>query len=112
MLRFIFLEGKGCFYYIHFCSIRQFSPFLYIFVVGIVAPRPSGPSLLIGQVDLRNKEDNKEVSLSTSKINYMDPRVSVAWCKRHEVPVEKASSQPVFVDPFLFTMLTTPGVVQ
>ncbi|CAM9545432.1 unnamed protein product, partial [Ectocarpus sp. 6 AP-2014] len=21
----------------------------------------------------------------------MDPRVSVAWCKRHEVPVEKAS---------------------
>lgn len=41
------------------------------------------------QIDIRDRDDNKEVSLSTSKINYMDPRVSVAWCKRHEVPVEK-----------------------
>ncbi|CAM9511012.1 unnamed protein product, partial [Ectocarpus fasciculatus] len=43
------------------------------------------------KIDIRDRDDNKEVSLSTSKINYMDPRVSVAWCKRHEVPVEKAS---------------------
>lgn len=49
---------------------------------------------LFVQIDLRNKDDNKEVSLTTSKINYMDPRVSVAWCKRHEVPVEKASTHP------------------
>merc|ERR1712129_436129 len=35
------------------------------------------------------KEDNKEVSLGTSKINYMDPRVTVAWCKRMQVPIEK-----------------------
>lgn len=41
------------------------------------------------QIDIRDRDDNKEVSLTTSKINYMDPRVSVAWCKRHEVPVEK-----------------------
>ena len=38
---------------------------------------------------MRNKSENKTVSLTTSKINYMDPRVSVAWCKRHEMPVEK-----------------------
>lgn len=44
------------------------------------------------QIDIRDRDDNKEVSLSTSKINYMDPRVSVAWCKRHEVPVEKVSA--------------------
>ena len=44
-----------------------------------------------GQIDIRDRDDNKEVSLSTSKINYMDPRVSVAWCKRHEAPMEKVS---------------------
>jgi DNA topoisomerase-1 len=29
------------------------------------------------------------VALGTSKINYLDPRITVAWCKRHEVPIEK-----------------------
>ncbi len=29
------------------------------------------------------------VALGTSKINYMDPRISIAWCKRNEVPLEK-----------------------
>ena len=41
------------------------------------------------ELDIRNKDDNKEVALGTSKINYMDPRISVAWCKRVEVPIEK-----------------------
>ena len=31
------------------------------------------------------KEDLKTVALGTSKINYLDPRISVSWCKRHEV---------------------------
>lgn len=31
---------------------------------------------------LQDKNDNKEVALGTSKLNYMDPRISVAWCKR------------------------------
>lgn len=31
------------------------------------------------------KEDLKTVALGTSKINYMDPRISIAWCKRNEV---------------------------
>ena len=35
------------------------------------------------------KEDLKTVALGTSKINYLDPRISIAWCKREEVPVEK-----------------------
>jgi DNA topoisomerase I len=38
---------------------------------------------------MRDKESNKEVSLGTSKINYMDPRITVAWCKRVELPIEK-----------------------
>ncbi|OQR80981.1 DNA topoisomerase [Achlya hypogyna] len=36
---------------------------------------------------LRDKNDNKEVALGTSKINYMDPRITVAWAKRNEVPI-------------------------
>ncbi len=38
---------------------------------------------------MKNKDENKEVSLGTSKTNYIDPRVTVAWCKRNEVPIEK-----------------------
>ena len=41
------------------------------------------------EVELRNKEENKEVSLGTSKANYMDPRITVAWCKRFDVPITK-----------------------
>ncbi|KNC70607.1 hypothetical protein SARC_16861 [Sphaeroforma arctica JP610] len=31
------------------------------------------------EVQIGDKEDNKSVALGTSKINYMDPRISVAW---------------------------------
>ncbi|CAL0303246.1 unnamed protein product [Lupinus luteus] len=41
------------------------------------------------QRDMMTKEDLKTVALGTSKINYLDPRITVAWCKRHEVPIEK-----------------------
>lgn len=39
--------------------------------------------------DMQTKEDMKTVALGTSKINYMDPRITVSWCKRHDVPIEK-----------------------
>lgn len=45
------------------------------------------------EMDLKHKDNNKEVSLGTSKINYMDPRISVAWCKGNEVPIEKVFSK-------------------
>jgi len=35
------------------------------------------------------KDEGKTIALSTSRINYMDPRITVAWCKRMEVPLEK-----------------------
>ncbi|MQL82354.1 hypothetical protein Taro_014828, partial [Colocasia esculenta] len=41
------------------------------------------------ELDIKLKDDLKTVALGTSKINYLDPRISVAWCKRHEVPIEK-----------------------
>lgn len=36
-----------------------------------------------------NQEEGKTTALGTSKINYIDPRISVAWCYKHEVPIEK-----------------------
>lgn len=36
-----------------------------------------------------DKEENKDIALVTSKINYIDPRISVAWCKTWDVPIEK-----------------------
>jgi DNA topoisomerase-1 len=41
------------------------------------------------ELDMKNKDDNKTVALGTSKINYMDPRISVAWCKREECDISK-----------------------
>ena len=38
------------------------------------------------QVD---KDENKTIALGTSKLNYLDPRISVAWCKKFDVPIEK-----------------------
>lgn len=36
---------------------------------------------------LQQAEDN--ISLTTSKVNYLDPRIAVAWCKKAQVPIEK-----------------------
>lgn len=36
---------------------------------------------------------------SRSKINYIDPRVTVAWAKKHDVPVEKLLSK-VLIEKF------------
>ena len=35
------------------------------------------------------QDENKDIALGTSKLNYLDPRISVAWCKKYEVPIEK-----------------------
>ncbi|KAI0244736.1 DNA topoisomerase 1 [Massospora cicadina] len=36
-----------------------------------------------------DKDENKTTALGTSKINYIDPRISAAWCDRFEVPLDK-----------------------
>lgn len=41
------------------------------------------------EVQATDREENKEIALSTSKLNYLDPRISVAWCKKHNIPIEK-----------------------
>ncbi|ESO04310.1 hypothetical protein HELRODRAFT_79183, partial [Helobdella robusta] len=42
------------------------------------------------QLQLKDKLENREIALGTSKLNYLDPRISVAWlCKRWQVPIGK-----------------------
>ncbi|CCC69790.1 hypothetical protein NCAS_0D02090 [Naumovozyma castellii] len=40
-------------------------------------------------IQLKDKEENSQVSLGTSKINYIDPRLTVVFCKKYDVPIEK-----------------------
>ena len=41
------------------------------------------------KLEMTDKDENKTTALGTSKINYLDPRITVAWCKRYNVPWEK-----------------------
>ncbi|XP_070762778.1 DNA topoisomerase I, mitochondrial isoform X2 [Enoplosus armatus] len=45
--------------------------------------------LLKMEVQATDREENKQIALGTSKLNYLDPRISVAWCKNMEVLVDK-----------------------
>ncbi|KAG5648478.1 hypothetical protein DXG03_003089 [Asterophora parasitica] len=44
-------------------------------------------------LQIEDRDAGKEVALGTSKINYLDPRITVAWCKIHDVPLEKLFSK-------------------
>lgn len=41
------------------------------------------------ETKVKLKDATKTVALGTSKINYMDPRITVAWAKAYECPIEK-----------------------
>ena len=56
---------------------------------------------------LKEREDNKQVALGTSKLNYMDPRITVSWCKKNEVNIEKLFSKSTR-DKFPWAMYTGP----
>jgi len=45
------------------------------------------------KLQMEDKEEGKEVSLGTSKINYLDPRITAAWCAKHDVPISKIFSK-------------------
>ncbi|KDQ57459.1 hypothetical protein JAAARDRAFT_177624 [Jaapia argillacea MUCL 33604] len=45
------------------------------------------------KLQMDDREAGKEVALGTSKINYLDPRITAAWCKTHDVPIEKIFSK-------------------
>lgn len=45
------------------------------------------------KLQIVDRDAGKEVALGTSKINYLDPRITAAWCKTHDVPIEKLFSK-------------------
>jgi DNA topoisomerase-1 len=43
----------------------------------------------------QDKDENKEVALGTSKINYIDPRIVIAWCTKAGLNINKVFSKTV-----------------
>lgn len=43
------------------------------------------------------------IATGTSKTNYNDPRISVAWCKKFDVPIEKIFTK-VLLEKFAWSM--------
>ncbi|KAI6211719.1 DNA topoisomerase I [Aphelenchoides besseyi] len=41
------------------------------------------------KIQRTDRDENKQIALGTSKLNYLDPRISVAWCKKYDVPINK-----------------------
>ena len=56
---------------------------------------------------LNERESNKTVALGTSKLNYMDPRITVSLCKKNELNIEKIFSKSTR-DKFPWAMYTGP----
>ncbi|KAK4051388.1 DNA topoisomerase 1 [Microbotryomycetes sp. JL201] len=50
----------------------------------------------VAKTNATDKDEGKEIALSTSKINYIDPRISVAWCKKYDVPINKVFSKTLY----------------
>jgi DNA topoisomerase-1 len=54
---------------------------------------------------LKQKDNEKDIALGTSKTNYNDPRISVAWCKKNDVKIEKVFPKNL-LGKFLWAMYT------
>ena len=54
---------------------------------------------------LKKRDEGKQIALGTSKTNYNDPRISIAWCKRNEVKIEKIFTKNL-LSKFLWAMYT------
>jgi DNA topoisomerase-1 len=39
------------------------------------------------------KQEMKNTALSTSRVNYIDPRITVAFCKKFNIPIDKVFNQ-------------------
>lgn len=60
------------------------------------------------ELKLEEKKDGKNISLGTSKINYNDPRITVAWSKRVDLQIEKVFSRELRMK-FAWAMSTPPN---
>ncbi|KWU42448.1 hypothetical protein RHOSPDRAFT_21228 [Rhodotorula sp. JG-1b] len=55
----------------------------------VAALKKMDERIQVAKLAATDKDEGKEISLGTSKINYIDPRISVAWCKQFDVPLNK-----------------------
>lgn len=62
------------------------------------------------KVQATDKEENKEIALGTSKMNYIDPRISISWCKKYEIPVEKVFNKTL-LEKFRWAQTVGPNWV-
>lgn len=60
------------------------------------------------KANMKIRDDLKTVALGTSKTNYLDPRISVAWCRRHDVPIEKIFNKSLLAK-FAWALNVEPG---
>ncbi|EEH16071.1 hypothetical protein PABG_06158 [Paracoccidioides brasiliensis Pb03] len=66
---------------------------------GVTVEKLENQLLKLGQrienmsLQAEDKENNKEVALGTSKINYIDPRLTVVFSRKFNVPMEKFFSK-------------------
>ncbi|MCJ1306424.1 DNA topoisomerase 1 [Agyrium rufum] len=51
------------------------------------------PKMEVASLQAEDKDNNKDVALGTSKINYIDPRLTVVFCRKFNVPIEKLFSK-------------------
>ncbi|GAB4815286.1 hypothetical protein N2152v2_002332 [Parachlorella kessleri] len=63
--------------------------------------------IMKAELEGEKREALKTVALGTSKINYLDPRITVAWCKRNEVPLEKVFNKSLLAK-FVWAMDIEP----
>lgn len=59
------------------------------------------------EADKRTKVELKNVALGTSRINYNDPRITVAWCKAHDMPITKPFNKSL-LSKFTWAMSSGP----
>ena len=59
------------------------------------------------ELQMKMKDELKTVSLGTSKINYMDPRITIAWCKHNDVPPPTVYTKAL-VEKFNWAMEVEP----
>merc|ERR1712000_574002 len=43
----------------------------------------------------QDKDANKEIALGTSKTNYIDPRIVMAWCKKMNLSINKVFTKTI-----------------
>lgn len=65
--------------YNNLTSLELGSVFLRLVERKKAAVKRCEEQLLKMEVQATDKEENKQIALSTSKLNYLDPRISVAW---------------------------------